>query len=250
MYLLIGPSEQQEVIDSQKVFQLYVGQGDSVADRLNSHLKNKDKNWFHTVVVFRGQEKNPLNITYIKYLESRLCELALKANSCVVTNKNAPNLPAISCDDQEMVEEFLGRAQIIAGAVGWNFFEFLASAPPSDEVTTRSANGTVFVQPNLIALLEEIRIAATDASFPRSKWYPTRTDYRARCVVDNQFRVFLRVKCTRNWFWLHFTDVGKFKVKDRTDLNPEIHEAIKKAYTKAEDYLRKIPAQGRPAIPK
>jgi len=250
VYLLIGQSEQREVIDSQKLFQLYVGQGDSVADRLNSHIKNQDKNWFHTVVVFRRQDKHPLNITYIKYLESKLCELALNANTCVVTNKNAPQLPAISCDDQDTVEDFLGKALIIASAVGWNFFELIASAPPSDEVTTPSADGTVFVQPSLVALLDEIHTAVTDASFPRSKWYPTRTDYRARCVVDNQFRVFLRVKCTRNWFRLEFTDVGRLRVKDRTDLNAQFHEAMKKAYTKAEDYLRKSPAQARAVMPK
>jgi hypothetical protein len=50
VYLLTGPQE-NPVEDSQKEIQVYVGQGDSVADRLETHLKSEAKRWWRSVVV-------------------------------------------------------------------------------------------------------------------------------------------------------------------------------------------------------
>ena len=78
VYLLIGPPEKSD--DNLHLdWRLYVGQADSVADRLDSHLKNDTKAWFRTVVVIRRPDDSPLNLSQCQFLESKLHALASKA---------------------------------------------------------------------------------------------------------------------------------------------------------------------------
>lgn len=235
VYLLIGPAERMPEDTSQHDSQLYVGQADSVADRLESHLKAEDKQWWKTVVVFKQLGKNPLNLTQCKFLESRLCSLAIGVGECVVGNKVSPQLPAISPGARNSTEDFLRKAIVIVTALGWNFFHREEPEPPkpvpSDSPT---------VSPQLAPVLEQIRSASENSSMPRARWYPTRTDYRAKCVVDPQFRVFIRVKVAKNWFRLELTDDDQkwYKVKTPADVD-NLRKAIEKAYQKSEQYLQR-----------
>jgi hypothetical protein len=89
VYLLIGPpvpGADNTAQQGSQLSQLYIGQADSVADRLDSHLKSEQKRWWQTVVVIRRADKNPLNLTQCKFLESTLCALALKATKCALAN--------------------------------------------------------------------------------------------------------------------------------------------------------------------
>jgi hypothetical protein len=61
VYILTGPPEVVADGSPQSDAQLYVGQADSVAERLDSHLKSEKKRWWRTAVVLRRTEKNPLN---------------------------------------------------------------------------------------------------------------------------------------------------------------------------------------------
>jgi hypothetical protein len=75
VYLLIGPPEGLDSGNSKPEAKLYVGQADSVADGLDSRLKSEKKKRWRTAVVFRRADKNPLNLSQCKFLESRLCRM-------------------------------------------------------------------------------------------------------------------------------------------------------------------------------
>lgn len=248
VYLLIGPAGKSGDSVPQTDWRLYVGQGDSVAGRLDTHLRNEEKEWFRSIVAFRRQEKNPLNLTDCKFLESRLHELAEGAGRCAMANKNAPQLPSISHAERASMEDFLGKALTVLGALGWDLFEPTAAPPASTEATASATLEPPSVPPNLGSLLDEIRDACTGPALPKAEWYATRSDYRARYVGDVYFRVFVRVKRAKSWFWLELKDVGKTKVKTLTDLNDDVREAIRRAYAKAEQYLRKSPSRGRSIV--
>src|SRR5438445_8794891 len=51
VYLLVGPAEAKSDGGTQCEAQLYIGQADSVADRLETHLRSERKHWWRTAVV-------------------------------------------------------------------------------------------------------------------------------------------------------------------------------------------------------
>ncbi|MGB7844113.1 MAG: GIY-YIG nuclease family protein [Candidatus Acidiferrum sp.] len=239
VYLLIGPTKGATEGSPEHDFQLYVGQADSVAERLGSHLKSEKKKWWRTVVVLRRTDKNPLNLSQCKFLESRLCDLALKADRCSLANGNAPQLPVMSAPEQSSTEDFLMKSLVILSALGWNFFPppQPVQEPPS---VPKGEGEPPQVPPNLKPLLEELKNAVMLPSFPKAVWYWTHIpDYRAKVVGDaDTFRVFARVHWAKGWFRVGLTDVGNYKVKTKADIDEELRRAIAKAYQNAENYLQ------------
>ena len=96
VYLLIGQTEKADAANPLAGDKLYVGQADSVADRMDNHLRNENKKWWRTVLVLRRPDKRPLNISQCKFMESRLYSLALSVGKCDLDNKVAPQ-PAFLC---------------------------------------------------------------------------------------------------------------------------------------------------------
>ncbi|MGA2598297.1 MAG: GIY-YIG nuclease family protein [Bryobacteraceae bacterium] len=233
VYLLVGPPEKTDDSILHPDWRLYVGQADSVADRLARQLKIKK--WWRTVVVIRRPDDNPLNLSQCRFLESTLCTLGSKAGTCVLTNGNAPQLPTLSAHDKADTQDLLDKAIVIVGALGFNFFRPFDSPPlPSDEEQSEQPP----VPENLRQLLEEIRKAATGPSFPKAEWYWTGTpDYRVKVVNGDDFRVFLRIRWAKNGFSVKLKDVEDFKVSNSADLE-EHHEKIRTAYSKADRYLQ------------
>lgn len=233
--MLIGPPEKSD--DNLHLdWRLYVGQADSVADRLDSHLKNDTKAWFRTVVVIRRPDDSPLNLSQCQFLESKLHALASKAGTCVLTNRNAPRLPFLSAADKSDTLEFLNKAIVIVGALGFDFFE-PSKRDAEEDGTTENGNPKVPV--NLQQLLEELRKAAIGPSFPKAEWYWTHTpDYRAKVVSGGDFRVFFRIMPAKNWFRADLKDVGSFKISNLADLDKH-REDIQTAYDKADKYLQR-----------
>jgi len=241
VYLLVGPAEAKSDGGTQCEAQLYVGQADSVADRLETHLRNEHKQWWRTAVVIRRMDRNPLNLTDCKFLESKLCSLAIGCSRCDLTNKVAPQLPSVmSKGEQNSMEDFLQKALIIVSALGWNFFQEPSVAAPAEiQPPVTPQLGPPEVPQNLKPLLYELRNAATGSSFPKAEWYWTRTpDYRAKFVNNGDFRVFFRIVWSKNWFWLKLKDVGKYKIAKSSDID-NIRKEIDAAYIKAGQYLQR-----------
>lgn len=217
-----------------------MGQADSVADRLDSHLKAEGKKWWRTVVVIRRTGKSPLNLSQCKFLESRLYALATQAGACVLTNKNAPQPAHLSPTEISGTEEFLGKALVIVNALGLNFFDVEPAAETKQVVN--QPEGPPEVPPNLQTLLDAIRGIVTAPSFSRSEWYWTHTpDYRAKVVSDGDFRVFVRITWAKNWLTLKLGKLGeqgKFKVSSSADLE-KVRATIQKAYENAVKYLER-----------
>jgi hypothetical protein len=89
VYLLFGPPAMADD-ETRRDSRLYIGQADSVADRLDQHLSNNSKQWWRIVVIIRRPDKSPLYLSQCKFLESQLYSFAKKAGECLLVNKNAP----------------------------------------------------------------------------------------------------------------------------------------------------------------
>ena len=115
VYLLLGPREDGEGE------MLYIGEGDPVRPRLESHFSKKDF-WNRGVFFVTGQD-GALNKAHVQYLEARLIELANAAKRMSLDNQNQPNRPTLNEADQADMEVFLGHVLQILPLLGIAAFE-------------------------------------------------------------------------------------------------------------------------------
>ena len=92
--------------------------------RLKNHVYGKD--FWDQVVLFTSKDDN-LTKAHVKYLESRVVELAQDAARIRVDNSTKPPRPALPRADRDAMEEFLGPMRILLGALGLSFLEPVGS---------------------------------------------------------------------------------------------------------------------------
>lgn len=113
VYVLLGPPEESGLP------RVYVGEGDPIRQRLDSHANKKD---FWTVcIAFTSKDEN-LNKAHVQHIESKLVEMATKAKRCVLDNGNVPALPSMSESDAADAEGFLSEMMLCFPVLGVHVF--------------------------------------------------------------------------------------------------------------------------------
>jgi hypothetical protein len=109
--------------------EIYIGIGDDVIGRLVTHYHNNDKTeyWVKTMV-FVKDGASMLNISQLKYLESRLLDLAniAAAESIVkfkIKNGQDAKPPHINNNEKQVADRFLDDLLFITKALDLTFFE-------------------------------------------------------------------------------------------------------------------------------
>ena len=115
VYLLFGKPETST--DKAKV---YIGEAENAYSRLVYHVSEKE--FWNEAVVFISKDEN-LNKAHIKYLESRLFEIANMASRYEVQNSNIPTKSSISESDKAEMEEFIEYIKILINTMGFKVFE-------------------------------------------------------------------------------------------------------------------------------
>ena len=128
VYILIGKGENNE--DAA-----YIGEAEVIADRLSSHIVNKD---FWNEVVFFASKDRYLNKSSVKYLESRLHEQALKTARYSIA-QNIPTRPELSESEQAELEEFFANVKVLTATLGHKIFEEI-----EETTQTNSSNNKIF----------------------------------------------------------------------------------------------------------
>ena len=126
VYVLIGPPNSDVYEDS-----IYIGEAETLRSRLDHHAANKD--FWTRIIVFASKDSN-LNKAHARFLESRLINLAQKAQTAEMTNGNSPSVPALSDADQADMEAFLDDMLLIYRILGVRAFD-----SPSDEAKQSDA---------------------------------------------------------------------------------------------------------------
>jgi hypothetical protein len=119
VYLLLGPRDDGE---GEKI---YIGEGDPIRPRLESHYAQKD---FWTRAVCFVAAPGQLNKAHVQFLEANLVRLAKAAKRMPLDNGNAPAEPTLSEADRADMLVFLANMLGMLPVLGVQAFE---QAPPA-----------------------------------------------------------------------------------------------------------------------
>ncbi|MBP9649131.1 MAG: GIY-YIG nuclease family protein [Paludibacteraceae bacterium] len=98
---------------------IYIGEAENIKSRIKQHLSDPNKD-FKELIFFVSKDEL-LTKTQIKYLESRLIQLAIEAKTAQIDNSNTPNLPTLHEADISDMEYFLEQIKLILPIMGFNF---------------------------------------------------------------------------------------------------------------------------------
>lgn len=121
VYILFGKSENGNNL-------AYIGEAENIKQRLLQHLGSKD--FWNETIVFISKDNN-LNKAHIKYLESRLYDIAKEADRYLLDNSTKPTKSNISEPDQAEMEEFIDNLQLLVNTLGHKIFESVISKTDS-----------------------------------------------------------------------------------------------------------------------
>jgi hypothetical protein len=119
VHLLLGPRDDGE---GEK---LYIGEGDPIRPRLESHYAQKD---FWTRAVCFVAAPGQLNKAHVQFIEANLVRLAKAAKRMPLDNGNAPTEPTLSEADRADMQVFLQNMLGMLPVLGVQAFE---QAPPA-----------------------------------------------------------------------------------------------------------------------
>jgi len=107
---------------------IYIGEAENIKNRLRQHLSDSKKD-FKELIFFVSKDEL-LTKTQIRYLESRMVQLALEAKTAQIDNGNSPSLPTLHEADISDMEYFLDQIKLILPVMG---FKFLISSTVKQE---------------------------------------------------------------------------------------------------------------------
>lgn len=98
---------------------IYIGEAENIKTRLKQHLSDPNKD-FKELIFFVSKDEL-LTKTQIRYLESRLVQIALEAKTAQIDNGNSPSLPTLHEADISDMEYFLEQIKLILPVMGFKF---------------------------------------------------------------------------------------------------------------------------------
>ncbi len=112
---------------------VYIGEAENVFERLQSHIANKE--FWNEVIFFVSKDEN-LTKSHVKYLESRLIQIAFLTKRYKVDNNNQSQPSSLPPADRDAMEEFLIYIKLLIGVLGHKFLEDVTTImKKKDELT-------------------------------------------------------------------------------------------------------------------
>lgn len=115
VYILTGQDPQDP---SQEM--VYIGETDNIWKRLAQHSGDPTKDFWSKTIIITSKDEN-LAKAHVRYLESRLIQIALQSQRTKITNDNTPNLTSLPEPDIADMEYFLEQIQMILPVLGFTF---------------------------------------------------------------------------------------------------------------------------------
>lgn len=113
---------------------IYIGEAENIGTRLRQHLADPNKD-FEELVFFISKDEL-LTKTQIKFLESKLVQLAHEAKSAEIDNGNSPSLPTLHEADISDMDYFLEQIKLILPLMGFRFLISTVAEPPKNDLSS------------------------------------------------------------------------------------------------------------------
>lgn len=104
---------------------VYIGESDDIANRLKQHNRTEEsggKDFWEKVCVVTGKDQN-ITKAHIKYLESRLMDIAKTNGQCQLENGTAHSYARLPESDIADMEYFLEQIQVVLPVLGYEFLK-------------------------------------------------------------------------------------------------------------------------------
>jgi hypothetical protein len=115
VYILVGYRAEDDELPT-----VYVGEGDVIRNRIESHFQSKD--FWSRAIVFTASN-NSLNKAHVKWLEFALVNRASEAKQSILDNGTEPQEPGLSEAERSDTQGFLREILQILPLVGLRAFE-------------------------------------------------------------------------------------------------------------------------------
>jgi len=135
VYILLGEDENGPLA--------YIGETEEIRQRIKQHAQNKD--WWDIAILITDSD-DQLNKAHVKYLESRLIEIARKIDKVKLENGTTPPLSSLTEAAICNMEGFLENVLLVLPALRIDYF--LADTRPEikvDKAAEQLANMPIFV---------------------------------------------------------------------------------------------------------
>jgi predicted GIY-YIG superfamily endonuclease len=130
VYFLVGHDPENSLPS------VYIGESDDVANRLKQHNRTEEsggKDFWERVCLVTSKDQN-ITKTHIKYLESRLIEIAKRGGQCQLINGTSHQYNRLPESDTTDMEYFLEQIQVVLPVLGYDFLKEIKK--PSQKIQT------------------------------------------------------------------------------------------------------------------
>jgi len=131
-----------DLTDEAFAEKIYIGEAENIKSRLKQHLSDPNKD-FKEIIFFISKDEL-LTKTQIKYLESRLIQIAIDAKTAEIENGNSPNLPTLHEADISDMEYFLEQIKLMLPVMGFKFLISSTLKPDLEEKKSDIKTKTIF----------------------------------------------------------------------------------------------------------
>lgn len=109
---------------------VYIGEAENVYARLQDHIAKRD---FWTEVIFFVSKDENLTKSHVKYLESRLIQIAHSTRRYIIDNSNQSQPAFLPLADRDAMEEFLIYLRLLLGVLGHKLLEELTQTSKKND---------------------------------------------------------------------------------------------------------------------
>lgn len=157
---------------------IYIGEAENIRTRLKQHLGDQNKD-FKELIFFVSKDEL-LTKTQIKYLESRVVQLALEAKTAQIENGTMPSLPTLHEADISDMEYFLDQMKLILPLMGFRFLIPSTVKQPSESIqlVNEIVHETYFIKTKTY----KATMIETDQGYIVSKGSEAKKELSASCT--------------------------------------------------------------------
>lgn len=114
VYFLIGQSDMNP---DDKV--VYVGEGNNLANRIATHLKDSDKSFAETIICFSSKDEN-LTVSHTKYLEEKIISHISELSEYRLINKKDGNKISLPRMVQDEMDTYFDNMKVLLPTLGYS----------------------------------------------------------------------------------------------------------------------------------